>query len=193
MSLTCMILAFHSAQGQLTIGAAGNLITSNWTEDYDDAKSRLSFSIGGAGLYDINDRIAVGAELLYASIGPTLDDPDEDLKGRVAVSVIQIPLFVNVSIIEGLKAHAGFQPGLILSSKTHVTDGPFEGEYDESDEYGALAFDFILGASYDITDDLTGVFRIDLGLNDMTNELEEDPAVHSGIVLGVRYWFWRNE
>lgn len=191
MTLTLIALTCSSLRAQITLGAAVNLITSNWTEDYNDTKSRLSFSLGGAGLYDITDRIAVGAELLYASIGPALDDPDENLKGRVSVSVIQIPLFVNFEIIDGLKAHAGFQPGFVLSSKAHVTEGPFEGEYDQSDEFGALALDFIIGASYDFTEDLTGVFRLDMGLNDMTNELEEDPAVHSGIVLGVRYWFWR--
>jgi len=104
------------------------------------------------------------------------------------VQMIQIPLFGSFEIIDGLKVHAGFQPGFILSAKVHVTQGPDKGEYDQSDYFGGLDLEFIIGGSYDITENITAVLRLNRGLVDMAKD--NDPSVNTGVQIGARYWFW---
>jgi hypothetical protein len=190
MMLLVSSLGF-AADAQITLGGALNLLTSNWAEDYDDTKTRLSYSIGVAGASDITDKFGIGAELLFASIGPRIDDDDDDDKGRVLVNMIQIPLMASFEIVDGLKVHAGFQPGIIMSAKIKITDGPLTGTYDQSDDFGTLDLEFIIGGSYDITDNITAVLRINRGLNNMVTG-NNDAATNTGIVIGGRYWFVRN-
>jgi hypothetical protein len=187
MSMAVSIVSMTEAQ--ITIGGALNILTSNWAENYNDTKTRLTFSLGAAGNYDITDKFGVGAELLFASIGPRIDDDDD--KGRVLVNMIQIPLMASYENIEGLRVHAGFQPGIILSAKIKVTDGPNIGTYDQKDDFGTLDMEFIIGGSYDITEDITVLLRLTRGLNNMVTG-NNDAATNTGIAIGGRYWFWRN-
>jgi hypothetical protein len=105
--------------------------------------------------------------------------------------MIQIPLMASYEIIDGLRVHVGFQPGIIMSAKIKITEGPNEGTYDQSDDFGTLDLEFIIGGSYDITDNITAVLRINRGLNNMVTG-NNDAATNTGIVIGGRYWFVRN-
>jgi opacity protein-like surface antigen len=183
-------ISTSSAQ-DVKLGAAGFLGTTNWSKEYDDAKTRAVLGIGAAGQYAINDKLSVGAELMYSSVGPSITDDGDGFEGRVAIRTIQIPLFASYEIIDKLEVHAGLQPAAILSVDAHITSGPDEGTYDLSENYGSFNMDFILGGSYDITDNLTGLLRINQGLVDVEKERESRDFKTTGIQLGIRYWFLR--
>ena len=189
--MACMIsscITTSSAQ-DVKLGAAGNLGTTNWSREYNDASTRVVFGLGVAGEYAITEKLNVGAELLYSSIGPKIDDPEDDFFGRVSIPNIQIPLFASYEVIDHLRIHAGLQPAFILSVNAVLTNDPYNGEkYDLSENYGSFNMDFILGASYDITDNLAGLLRINQGLVDVETERETRDFKTTGIHLGVRYW-----
>lgn len=192
-SLACMFfscIATSSAQ-EIKLGAAGFLASTNWTQEADDAKARAVLGIGGAAQYQIKDMLSVGAELMYSSIGPKIVDDGDGLSGRFTIKVIQIPLFASYEVINDLQVHAGLQPAILLSAKAIIEDGPSEGTYDFSDEYGSLNVDFILGGSYDITDKITALLRINAGLIDLETERESRDYKSTGVQIGVRYWFMK--
>lgn len=186
MLLSCVATA--SAQ-EVKLGAAGFLASTNWTAEASDAKARAVLGIGGAAQYQIKDMLSVGAELMYSSIGPSIIDDGDGFSGRFSIKTIQIPLFASYEVIDKLQVHAGLQPAIILSAKAIITDGPDEGTYDLSENYGSLNLDFILGGSYDITEQITAMLRINKGLIDVETERESRDFKSTGIQLGVRYWF----
>jgi hypothetical protein len=171
------------------LGVAGFFGTTNWSEKYDDAGTRAVLGLGAAGQYAINDKFSLGAELMYSAIGPTIKDDGDGFSGKVSIPVIQIPLLASYEVMDKLRVHAGLQPAMILSVNA-VLDGESD-KIDLSDNYGSFNMDFLIGASYDITEDLTGVFRINQGLVDVETERESRDFKTTGIQLGVRYWLVR--
>lgn len=187
----CMIfscVATSSAQ-DVKLGAAGFLGTTNWTKEYDDAKTRAVLGIGAAGQYSLTDKLNVGAELMFSSIGPKIADNGDGYSGRFSIKTIQIPLFASYQVIDKLQVHAGLQPAMILSVNAVLDDEP--DKIDLSENYGSFNMDFILGGSYDITENITALLRVNQGLVDVETERESRDFKSTGIQVGIRYWLMK--
>lgn len=186
MIFSCV--ATSSAQ-DVKLGAAGFLGTTNWTKEYDDAKTRAVLGIGAAGQYSLTDKLNVGAELMFSSIGPKIADNGDGYSGRFSIKTIQIPLFASYQVIDKLQVHAGLQPAMILSVNAVLDDEP--DKIDLSENYGSFNMDFILGGSYDITENITALLRVNQGLVDVETERESRDFKSTGIQVGIRYWLMK--
>lgn len=189
-SLACMVLscvATSSAQ-EVKLGAAGFLASANWTSKASDSKARAVVGLGGAAQYQIKDMLSIGAELMFSSIGPAIIDDGDGFSGRFSLKTIQIPLFASYEVMDKLQVHAGFQPALILSANAIIKNEPKNDKYDLSEDYRSMNMDFILGGSYDITDQITAMLRINQGLVDIETDRESRDFKTTGIQIGVRYW-----
>ncbi len=186
LTLSCMTTS--SAQ-EVKLGAAGNFGSTNWSNGYSDSKARVVFGIGGAGQYAITEKLNVGAELVLSSIGPKIIDNGDGLYGRFSIPTIQIPLFASYELIDKLQIHAGLQPSVLLAVNAILDNSPYNGDkIDFSDDYGSFNMDIIIGGSYDITENITALLRINKGLVDVETDRESRNLKTSGITLGVRYW-----
>lgn len=191
--MACMIsscITTSSAQ-DVKLGAAGFLATTNWSKEYNDSKTRAVLGIGAAGQYSLTDKLAVGAELMFSSIGPKIYDNGDGFSGRFSIPTIQLPLFASYQVIDKVQVHAGLQPSILLSVNAIIDDEGDKDKYDLSEDYGSFNMDFILGGSYDITENLTAMLRINQGLIDVETERESRDFKTTGIQLGVRYWLVR--
>ena len=189
MILSCMSSSFAQ---DIKLGATGFLGVTNWTKEYNDAKSRAVLGLGASGQYTLTDKLSLGAELIFSSIGPKIDDPEDDFFGHFSIKTIQIPLFASYNVVDKLHVQAGFQPALILSVNAIIDNEPNEGKYDLSEDYRSMNMDFILGTAYDITDNITGFLHINQGLIDVETDRETRDFRSTGMQLGVRYWLFNN-
>ena len=189
MTLSCITTS--SAQ-EIKLGAAGNFGSTNWSNGYSDSKARVVFGIGGAGQYAITDKFNVGAELILSSIGPRIIDNGDGLYGRFSIPTIQIPLLASYKLIDKLEVHAGLQPSVLLAVNAVLDNSPYNGDkIDFSEDYGSFNMDFLLGASYDITENITGLIRINKGLVDVETDRESRDFKTTGVTFGLRYWLMK--
>ncbi len=145
---------------------------------------RLGFVVGAEADYQVANRFAVSAGLLYSmqgwERGSSLEVEGTDTKlednTKLALGYLNVPILANLYLFKGFAIKAGVQPGFLLSSKlkNDVTGKGLavglDNHKDEDVKDGCKTFDFSIpvGLSYEFSDGLVLDFRYNIGLTDVS-------------------------
>lgn len=133
----------------------------------------INFSIQGAayeehGTYD---------EYMYDSY---------DLKGKVSLNYLNLPVLFNYQTNSGFYGEAGLQPGFLLRARDKIDGGE---SFDTKDYVNCFDLALPLGAGYHINDQISVGARATIGLTNLSNWGTGDKD-HNYMVMGVvRYNF----
>lgn len=145
---------------------------------------RIGFVVGAEADYQVANRFAVSAGLLYSlqgwERGSSLEVEGTDTKlednTKLALGYLNVPILANLYLFKGFAIKAGVQPGFLLSSKlkndvtgTGLAVG-LDNHKDEDKKDDCKTFDFSIpvGLSYEFSDGLVLDFRYNIGLTDVS-------------------------
>lgn len=131
-------------------------------------KSKFSFLAGGFAEFRFNREFSFLAELLYARQGDA--DKHKDVKERLRVNYLNIPLMAKYYVWQGLSVNFGPQIGFALNAR-EVTKNDDATVKLKVKNLNTLDFGFGLGVSYDFDWGLVVSTRYNLGL---TNVFDKD-------------------
>ena len=135
-----------------------------------DLSPRLLAHFGAFGSATVADRLRLQGELLFSLQGATEFSEFANSKIRISVNYLNVPIILKYELIDGLWVYVGSQPGILLASKGKVLEGQFEGTYDNKDDTRALDLAFLLGASFEIIDNVVIEARHNIGVLDLDKD-----------------------
>ena len=107
-------IATSSAQG-FYYGPKGGVNVSSLTKT-SFSKSRLRAFVGAFGGYQLEDFVALQAEVLYSWQGTTIDSDDTKVKN--SLNYLKIPILAKFFVIGGLNVEAGVSFDFNVGAKT---------------------------------------------------------------------------
>jgi len=159
-------------------GKAGVNFASVNGDDVGSVDARTSFHVGGVVNISFNDVFGLQPEIIYSSQGFEIDGLGG---GTGKLDYINIPVLVDITVVEGLSFQGGPQVGINITDEFDA-DGGGSGDLDaESIDLSAVA-----GAQYRLP---MGVFfqaRYALGITDVISDVDIKNGVFS---LSVGYFF----
>ena len=218
MILSFVFIGTLSAQGNLGFGVKGGLNMAKLTGDDADldfdglfqANPGFVFgpTIGGFVTYNLNDKLAAQAELLFTTKGSSYELDYSYLESGISMAIdgsmdmkmnwLDIPILVVFNPNDKIKIFAGPFLEVFLNGKADVeftVSGTYEGEtfsesdsesYDiESDDITSPGFGLIVGGAFMLGNNLGVEARYALGLTSID---EEDSLKNSGIQVLVNYY-----
>lgn len=157
-------------------GKAGINLASAYSDHYNNLNTKYGIYFGGFAVYQINDKISFMPELYFSSQGykrtKTFEGIAEVHKYTEKLNYLNIPLLLRYTAMDKLHVYAGPQFGFLLSAK-YRSIVLYEGETKQDDTWdikekrSSTGFDFVIGASYDITDNISADLRYVYGLKDI--------------------------
>ncbi len=152
-------------------------------------------------LYPINLNSAVKGGILFSSQGAAYEenyDPGLDefgyssfdsynVKGKVKLSYIGIPIFYSHQFGNGIYTNAGLEPGFLVGAKDKIDDGE---SYDYSDYIKSFHLGLPIGAGYNVNEKLSVGAKVVIGLTNINNSdavehYGEDASDRNMLFMGV--------
>lgn len=161
------VTAAH-AQTEITIGPKLGWNITN-ISNISDSKNKMSVSVGGFAEFKFNDYVALQPELLYSRQGFRMKDGD--VKTKVRVNYLNIPILAKLYVLEGLSVDLGPQLGFALNgkSKTKVSGTTVKSKITN---INTCDVSFVVGLSYEYEEFMVSA-RYNIGL---TNVIDKDDA-----------------
>ena len=224
MILSFVFIGTLSAQGNLGFGVKCGLNMAKLTGDDADldfdglfqANPGFVFgpTIGGFVTYNLNDKLAAQAELLFTTKGSSYELDYSYLESGISMAIdgsmdmkmnwLDIPILVVFNPNDKIKIFAGPSLEVFLNGTTDyevTVTGTFEGEpYSdsasesvdiESDEINSPGFGLIFGGAYMLGNNLEVEARYALGLTSWNKDEEEEEVgsvKNSGIQILINYY-----
>ena len=158
--MVCAAKAQFSA-GDFTWGAKVGLNATNISNF--DMKNKASIHVGAFAEWNLSDFIGLSPELVYSRQGAR--DKEDDVKFKLRVNYLNIPVLFKFYVLEGLSVDAGPQFGFALNSKVKVKDGDSSSKTKVKD-VNTFDMSFPIGLSY-IYEGLILSARYNIGLTNM--------------------------
>lgn len=133
--LLLLIITAETKAQDLYYGVRGGLNVSTLTRTTYSA-SRIRGNVGIFGGYQINDIVALGAEVLYSWQGSNFTVSDQ----KLSLNYIKIPILARVFVIAGLNIEAGISFNPLINYR-HVNASFSENTTTPSPEMGIRKFD----------------------------------------------------
>lgn len=197
MSAALMVAAVCAyAQGNVgswSIQPKAGLNIATMTES-DGADPRFGLVAGAEAGYQVAERVALSAGLLYSQQG--IKDSPEGVSETIKMDYLNVPLLANVYVAKGLALKAGIQPGFLLNDKVEVkvNGAKVEAGLEESFHAAGLKADvksFVLsipvGVSYEFSS-LVLDARYNLGISKAVSA-EGESTKHNVFQFTVGYKF----
>ncbi len=137
---------------QLTFGPRAGLNLASIGGDYEDAKMKIGFQVGGAANYEISDMFSLQPGLLLSMKG--VNDDVEEGESSTSLGYLEIPVN-GVLNFSGFQIFAGPYVGLGLFGKSKY-------EYEDISVDTDVQF---VSDSKDVDEDKFGLKRLDFGIN----------------------------
>ncbi|MFV0248377.1 MAG: porin family protein [Tenacibaculum sp.] len=172
----------------------------------EDAKSRISFHLGGVVEFKLSEKFSLQPELIYSvqgskwlnleglnyvdenGINVTASDVDFTLK----LDYINIPLIAKYYVTEGLSLEAGPQIGINVVSEGEVKTQGVSTTVDLKElgaEIKSTDFSLNLGAGYKLKNGLNFGVRYNLGLTSISDSNEDEDVKNEVFQFSVGYFF----
>lgn len=165
-----------NAQGVSFGAKAGLNLAGVNGDDTDGLDGRTAFHVGGVASIGISELFSVQPELIFSMQGAEADDV------TLQLDYINLPIFADFQIAEGLSLQGGPQFGFNVNAKQE-----FEGNTATIDEVETLDLGVGAGAQYRLPD--LGLFfqaRYVIGFSDFISDVDAKNSVAS-ISVG---WFF---
>lgn len=181
----------------ISAATAGNIYDRTYS--LQTSSSPISLNIDGLGRvgivagveagYQVSNRFAVTAGLLYSQQGTEVDgglkyeNSSFDDKSQLALDYLNIPILANVYLFKGFAVKAGIQPGILLSAKNKIdktATGIFANvdkheDVDVKDHCNTIDFSIPVGISYEFYNVI-----IDARYNIGVTNIAKDKFLESG-------------
>jgi hypothetical protein len=197
--LVVALLAAFSTVGfsQIRYGAKLGVNLSSMKLSFDsgmDFGSRVSPVLGGFAEYDLSDKFALQAELVYSMEGSSVSgtmaewDGDElveyEVDGKYKLDYLNIPLLAKYKFGNGLSLLAGPQFGFLMSAK--AGDEDFE---DVKDDFNGMNTSLAIGAAYELESGLGFDLRYNMGLSNIGKDMGDETLKLNTIQISAFYKF----
>lgn len=187
-----LAISYVNAQ-EISYGLKAGLNYSNLRfsdGDMDSFDPRLSFHVGGVAEIAFSDKFSIQPELLYSSLGSTIDVSGLALRSSDEKYVYQfdyltLPVMAKYYVAEGFSLEAGPQLGLLLSAKAK-----YDGESaDMKDNFNSIDFAVGLGAGYKMENGISFGVRYALGLSNIAKDSGDEWVKNNVFQFSVGYKF----
>lgn len=171
-------------------GVKGGLNIANLGGDDPEGDSKASFYLGGFVTFQLNKNFEFQPELVYSQQGSKAEEDNYEAKFKA--NYLNIPLLFKAKVFgsEHLKAVAGPQIGILVSSELSSDDPLSEEEMDFKKYMKDLDFALGLGLEYDFDDKFTFSARYNWGLSKIFDQdMVESDAKNSVFQIGVAFSF----
>lgn len=170
--VTAVFMCVSNAQS-MKFGVKGGANFANLVgDDVEDADMRISFHIGGVAEFMLSDKFSFQPELLYSSQGAKSEYNDGvfDVKGKVTLDYLNLPLMGKFYVAEGFSVQAGPQIGFLLAANSEVEYDDISTEDDVKEFIKNIDFGVNLGLGYKLPSGLFFDARYNLGLSNIDEE-----------------------
>lgn len=164
--IACVCVTAAQAQTEITIGPKLGWNITN-ISNMSDSKNKMSVSVGGFAEFKFNDYVALQPELLYSRQGFRLKDGD--VKTKVRVNYLNIPILAKLYVLEGLSVDLGPQLGFALNAKNKSKSGGTTVKH-KITNFNTCDVSFAVGLSYEYEEFMVSA-RYNIGL---TNVFDKD-------------------
>lgn len=181
-SLLTFLVAFCalSAFAQLTGGLKAGLNLANFSGDVEGNSMRIGFHAGAYATFNLSDKIGLQPELLYNSVGSTIDSDGTDVD--FVMNYISIPVMLLYNASENFNIQVGPQFGFLASA-----DGKAEGaSVDIKDFFKGSDLGLNIGIGLNFGK-LNANARYCLGLSNIAEDSGDDKVTNSVIQVGIGY------
>lgn len=161
-------VAVAQAQTEITIGPKLGWNITN-ISNISDSKNKMSLSVGGFAEFKFNDYVALQPELLYSRQGYRMKDGD--VKTKVRVNYLNIPILAKLYVLEGLSVDLGPQLGFALNAKSKTKHDGTTVKH-KITNFNTCDVSFAVGVSYEYEEFMVSA-RYNIGL---TNVIDKDVA-----------------
>ena len=184
-ALFAIILAFSTANAQISLGIKGGANISNLSgfEDFGEfeSKAKIGLNLGGFVTFNLGKNIAIQPELFYSSQGAKIDEIDEN----ISLNYINIPVMLKLMTNKGFYVEAGPQIGILAG------DVKLDG-VDVSDEFKNSDLSAGFGLGFQGMKSPIGLgLRYNVGLgkvNEVTNSTIDNANIKNGVFQISLYW-----
>jgi len=121
-------------------------LPSNLWPAGNQKKSRTSFNVGVYGLYFLNEKMALQAELFYSGEGVNFTDPGTELPAHIKLGYLSLPVFFKYTIMKNFYAMAGPQVSYLLAANSIYKNG---NSYDVSGQHNKINAGLVPAIGYD--------------------------------------------
>lgn len=187
---TLILISIHSltiGQEQYRIGAKAGANFTGYHSGQSAFTDNFGFNLGAIANYELNEKLELGAELLYSKKGGIFKVFDND--GQFLTSIesnldyIDLPVYVRVYVLKKLAFEFGPQVGFLLNSKGNIAD---QKESLNFENINTIDFSLNGGLSLDVNDELLIQARYGYGLYEV---FENNKIKNSVISLSLAYFF----
>lgn len=139
---------------------AGLNIATIGGEGGEGAASKIGLTIGGEAEYRMNN-VGYSVGLFYSQEGASEKDSKTDEK--LNLHYLNVPVLVNLHLLEGLSLKMGLQPSLLLAANISASQGSISGSVNISKNIKDLGLSIPVGLSYEYKNVMLDV-RYNFGL-----------------------------
>lgn len=166
---------------------------SNMVNSPENCSTRAGLAVGIGGGYQVSDRFAITADVLYSMQGTEgrattlVDQYEYELEHKIQNDYINVPIMANFYIVRGLAIKAGIQPGILVDGKAKEKFNALniDKTYDYKDIMNKVDFSIPVGISYEYKNFILDA-RYTIGLS---NVYKETPSVFSPKNIGFSGFF----
>lgn len=154
------------------LGVKGGLnLTTLWGSDVEiptlgSPKIAPKFAVGIFAKKDITDMVSIGADLMYSLKGANYEASVSGftLKSESTASYLELPIYAAIELVDRFEITAGGYLGYLIKAESK-TESPFgSSTTDVTEQAARLDYGLMVGASYEVIDNLTIEGRFSLGL-----------------------------
>ena len=173
---------FGAMNAQVKYGVKAGLNISTLNGDVEGVKSLAGVYAGGFAQIPLAAKFTFQPEVVYSTQGAKQDGGD----GKLNLGYINVPLMFKYAIAEKFNVEAGPQIGFLVSAKEK-----YNGHSDDiKDSVNSVDFSIGIGASYDITKNLSADARYNAGVSNIAKDSEDNNKVRNGVFqIGLGYKF----
>ncbi len=171
---------------------------------FDNKNSyRLGFTIGAEGGYQVSQRFAVTAGILYSLQGY---DRGNSINGSIAgysykiednskmnLHYINVPILANFYLFKGFAVKAGIQPAFLVAAKykydvkfNNMEEADVTSEQDIKEGCNTFDFSIPVGVSYEFSNGIMIDGRYNIGLTDVQKNISGKNSVFQ-VMVGYKF------
>jgi len=148
---TLLLSATFAFAQNLSFGVRGGLNVANLSgSDLSSSNkhARAQFNLGAYGLYSLNEKMGLQAELFYSGEGARWTSGGATEAGRI--NFLSLPVFFKYNIVKGLYVMGGPQLSFLLAAHDKLTQGGSSQTTDLSKLMHKVGFGLTPAIGYDL-------------------------------------------
>ncbi len=191
--IAVFMFSFANAQ-DISFGLKAGLNLANMNSsnsEFNDLLSgRTAFHAGAVAEFSFSDQFSLQPEVLYTSLGTTVDygsvSRASDTSYDIIANYLAIPVMAKYYVADGFSLEVGPQIGFLLSAKAKNDTN----EEDMKDNFESTDFSAAFGAGYKMENGLFFNARYGLGLSNISKDASDgDWVKNNAFQFSVGFMF----